>query len=83
MPGVGMPDKPVLRSTTTQSVAASAAASGGGLIALIAFIRSNWPDAIPWAAESDIYVVGVATTIIAPLLSRWLKPLLSRVKGQA
>jgi len=62
--------KPITQSATTATVAGAAASSGGAIYGVIAFLRSAFPDYMPFGPESDAAVVVVVTTVLTPLLSR-------------
>lgn len=58
--------KPVLKSKTTQNIAVG----GGSVMAVFAFIRTMWPDTVPWTADNDAIVAAFLSTILVPLISR-------------
>jgi hypothetical protein len=60
----------VVTSKTTQNVTMGTAASGGAIYGVIAFLRSYAPNIVFWGEDADAGIVVVATTIIAPLVSR-------------
>ena len=62
--------KDITKSRTTQNVAAGSAASGGLAYGLLAALRSAAPGLLPWDEVHDVAVAVVATTVLAPLLSR-------------
>lgn len=62
--------KPITQSATTATVAGAAASSGGAIYGVIAFLRSAFPDYMPFGPESDAAVVVVISTVLTPLLSR-------------
>ena len=75
--------KPVeaVTSTTTQNVAGGVVVSGGTIAGACAFVRSAWPDALPWGSEGDAALVVVLTTIIGPLVSRVIAMIRDRYKA--
>lgn len=76
----GMNPVTAVSSTTSQNVAGGAAASSGGAYMVLAFIRSAWPQALPWTVENDAAAIVIATTLIAPLFARVLAFLRHRYK---
>ena len=65
----------ISESRTTRHVAAGTAAgvgSGGLVLALLGWVRATWPDVLPWPVDADVALAGLITTILAPLLSRFI-----------
>lgn len=75
--------KPVeaLQSSTTQNVAGGVIVSGGAVAGAFGFIRSAWPDALPWGVENDTAVIVVLTSVIGPMLSRVIAMVRDRYKA--
>ena len=75
--------KPVeaVQSTTTQNVAGGIAVSGGAIAGAFGFVRSAWPDALPWGVENDPAVIVVLTSVIGPMLSRVIAMIRDRYKA--
>jgi hypothetical protein len=47
-------------SRTTQNVVAA----GGTTAALIAFVRTMWPELLPWDSSMDVTLAAVVTAVI-------------------
>ena len=60
----------MLTSKTTQNVAIGAGGTAGTVLALLAIARQVAPQVVVWPEETDAQIVAVATTVIAPLVSR-------------
>jgi len=68
--------KTLLQSRTTRAVAASTLAGGGTIVGVLAFARSQgW---LPWDAGADSSVAVVLSTVVVPVVSRFLKKKLGK-----
>ena len=65
-----VPTKPVAQSKTTQNEGAGVAVSGTSAIGIITFLRSMFPDLLPWPPEHDVTIAALGAGIISPLVSR-------------
>jgi len=63
--------KPITKSRTTKHVAAGAVGGSGVTAAVLAAVRSMWPDLLPWSVEVDVLIAGALGALLTPLLSRW------------
>ena len=61
-------DKAVRASTPA---AVGAAGSGLSLVAVLAFVRSAWPNMLPWDVAHDPAAVAIVVGIFASLAAYW------------
>lgn len=68
-----MDKKPILQSATTKSVAASTVVSVSAVLGAMAWLRSmGW---LPWGEGQDEVIAVAVSTVVVPLVSRWIKGL--------
>jgi len=64
--------KTLFKSKVTKRQAIGVGGVGGVVTGVLVFVRSQWPALLPWETEGDAALVGIAATILGPLLSRFL-----------
>lgn len=68
----------LFKSRTTQNVAAGGLITVGTIAGVLAWIRSMWPELLPWDPSADAAIDTVAATVLAPVVSRviamWRNP---------
>ena len=72
--------KPIIKSRTTRNVLLGTGVGGFSIIGLIAFLRTQWPDLLPWTADGDAFIVTTLNTIVAAILSRFASWAIDRDK---
>lgn len=68
----------LFKSRTNQNMAAGNAVSIGTVAAVLAFVRTMWPELLPWPAIHDLAIDAFVGSTLAPLVSRkiafWRNP---------